>query len=358
MADGIENQTSAVHQASKASEKMAGSNGISAKVGLSARKVKELVDQSHKIEAIIDTIADFASQTNLLAINAAIETAHAGTQAYKLTEKLLDHQMISQCRLIDHILHMKGFDFTPNFWADVASRANINTICITDKEGAIVYSNDTKLIGWKFPDDPKAQAYVFRQLIHQKDGIVCQEPQKRSVDNRTFKFVGISRTDESGIVQVAFDSDTLTGFNVQLGGFAVVAEEVRKLANKSAEATQEIAAIVREMGVRISESVLITDGVSREIIGVSDELAHAIEIVSVVVASNQQSTGRLNSSSAEIMTMMESVAAASEENSAAAEEVSASTEEMTAQVNAVDASARSLQGMAGELQKAIDRFRL
>ncbi|MCR5536967.1 MAG: methyl-accepting chemotaxis protein [Succinivibrio sp.] len=43
-----------------------------------AEQIKELVDQSQKVGVIVQTIEDIASQTNLLALNAAIEAARAG----------------------------------------------------------------------------------------------------------------------------------------------------------------------------------------------------------------------------------------------------------------------------------------
>lgn len=55
-----------------------GMESIKAKVGLSAHKVQEMGQHSHQIGAIVETIDNIASQTNLLALNAAIEAARAG----------------------------------------------------------------------------------------------------------------------------------------------------------------------------------------------------------------------------------------------------------------------------------------
>lgn len=63
--------------AEKASEKM---EHINKMVDSTSEKIKSLMDKSNEIENIISVITAISSQTNLLALNAAIEAARAGEQ--------------------------------------------------------------------------------------------------------------------------------------------------------------------------------------------------------------------------------------------------------------------------------------
>ena len=55
-----------------------GMQSIQQKVNVSAEKIQEMGKRSQEIGAIVETIEDIANQTNLLALNAAIEAARAG----------------------------------------------------------------------------------------------------------------------------------------------------------------------------------------------------------------------------------------------------------------------------------------
>jgi methyl-accepting chemotaxis protein len=141
-------------------------------------------------------------------------------------------------------------------------------------------------------------------------------------------------------------------------GFAVVADEVRKLAERSRLATNEIAELVKNIQATVTESVDTSDRAAKEMETISGELTQVVESVSKVVEVNKEAVQRLGASAADVAQAVENIASVSEENGAAVEEVSASAEEMSAQSEEVTASAASLVEMAQTLQTTTAYFNL
>lgn len=130
-------------------------------------------------------------------------------------------------------------------------------------------------------------------------------------------------------------------------GFAVVAEEVRKLADGSARAAQEVAQIVQEIRAKISVTVQTMEKGAQTVGGVEDvsksagsaleqivtaieDVRHAVQDVVEAVQGNRDALAAVEQSLGEVSGTAESHAASAEEVSAAAEQQSAATEEMSA----------------------------
>jgi len=137
-------------------------------------------------------------------------------------------------------------------------------------------------------------------------------------------------------------------------GFAVVADEVRKLAERTTTATEEVARSIKEIQ---SE----TDGAVKTIEAGSQRVAKGVELAS----SAGDALGAIVSSSQNVAGMVQSIAAAAEQQSAASEQISRSVE----QINAVTLestqgaqqaaqAATQLSQQAEGLQTLVGRFKV
>ncbi len=242
-------------------ETLQGMQSIKSKVGASAEKVQEMGQRSGEIGAIVETIEDIASQTNLLALNAAIEAARAGE-------------------------HGKGFAVVADEVRKLAERS----------------SQATKEIGTLIGDIQNTVA----------DAVKAMDEGSREV--------------ELGVAS----------------------------ANRAGSALTEILSAAQAVN---TQAVLAGEAAGK-MNAFASELVSAVDSVSAVVEENTAATEEMAANSTEVTQAIESIASVSEENSAAIEEVSASAEEMSAQVEEVTDSARSLAELAQELQKVVNRFKL
>lgn len=242
-------------------ETISGMQAIKNKVGISASKVQEMGNRSDQIGTIVETIDDIASQTNLLALNAAIEAARAGE-------------------------HGKGFAVVADEVRKLAERS----------------SSSTKEIA---------------SLIHGIQKILAETMSAMQDGTREVE-LGVARANQAD-----------AALNNILKAVGIVNGQVEQIASASLQITHS-----------------------------SGELVRAVETVAVVIEENMAVTEQMTGNSHSVSQAIKSIARVSEENSASIEEVTANTEEMTAQVEEVSASAQSLADMARVLQEVVAQFHL
>jgi len=179
-------------------------------------------------------------------------------------------------------------------------------------------------------------------------------------------------------------------------GFAVVAEEVRKLAENSAQAAQQIATLITQIrqdtrnavesmeraSRRVEEGVTQGEQVTQSFMRILRAVETSIASLGNLASTFERSRAiqeTLQSRSHEVESLSEdnarevrevaqavstiterinAVAAISEENAASSQEVSASTEEQSASLEELTSAVEALARLAEELRNLVDRFQI
>ncbi|OPH60268.1 hypothetical protein BC351_17370 [Paenibacillus ferrarius] len=130
-------------------------------------------------------------------------------------------------------------------------------------------------------------------------------------------------------------------------GFAVVAEEVRKLAERSGEATKQIAIIIKGMQTNtdlsvkaVSEAADLSERTGIQFDNIVHMVANTAQQVSEIAAASEEQSAQ----SEEVLTYIQNIAAVSQQSAAAAEETASSSQ--------------SLARLADDLNQSVSNFKV
>ena len=242
-------------------ETVKGMENIKKTMDVVSGKVNGLGERSKEIGKIVSAIDDIADQTNLLALNAAVEAARAGEQG-------------------------RGFAVVADEVRKLAERSSIATKEIADLIGGI-------------------QGGVA-------DTISAMEKGTKEVDS----------------------------------GY--------ELANKAGQALDDILGRTKDVGMQVEQ----ISSAAEELTAMSTEMVKLSDNISAIVEENTAATEEMAATAKQVSKSVEGVAGVAEENSAATEQISAAAEEISAQVEEIVASGSTLQGMAGDFDKLVARWKL
>ncbi|MCX7709226.1 MAG: methyl-accepting chemotaxis protein [Clostridia bacterium] len=151
-------------------------------------------------------------------------------------------------------------------------------------------------------------------------------------------------------------------------GFAIVAEEVRKLAEQSMNATKEISGIITDTQEQTEKTVKQTQITEKIIESQTKSVSETIATFKQIAAHIEVLAGRIERIIGEIdvmqensrntITVIHNVSSVSEQTAAASEEITASTEQQLASIEGFTISAQELNETAQQLFNLISKFKI
>jgi methyl-accepting chemotaxis protein len=151
-------------------------------------------------------------------------------------------------------------------------------------------------------------------------------------------------------------------------GFAVVADEVRKLAEESQTAAGSIAGLIADIQTETSRVVeVVEEGAQRTEQGSAvveqareafQAIGSSVEDVTVRVGAIAAAVEQIAAAARQMGERMTEVASVAEQSSASSEQVSASTQQTSASTQEIAASAQELARTAADLETLVARFTL
>jgi methyl-accepting chemotaxis protein len=214
----------------------------------------------------------------------------------------------------------------------------------------------------------------------QVDECITDLQESAKIVNSTIQSLSVKSDDIQSVVELIStiaDQTNLLALNAAIEsaragehgrGFAVVSEEIRKLAEKSGQSTKEISKLIADIRKEINIAVEATQRSYSAVEMTADRSKIAGDSLSKISGSSStilsnvlqlvESSKSINDAINTVGSTMETMASVTEETSASSEEVSASTEEQSAALEEITASSRALADMAQQLMGLVARFKV
>lgn len=189
-------------------------NEIKQMVGDASEKVKEMSKHSDMISSIVETIEDIASQTNLLALNAAIEAARAGE-------------------------HGKGFAVVADEVRKLAEKSSLSA-----KEIAGLVVTIQKSIG----EAVKSMAQSDTEVAN---GVIQADKTNQALNN-------IQQAADQVYKRVNEISESAGSIATQASQMASAVENIASVTEENTSATEEVNASVEEINAEMEEMADLT----------------------------------------------------------------------------------------------------
>ena len=190
----------------------------------------------------IKSVQGIANKTNLLAINASIETIHASDLLASF-EEIVSSNLFIQAKILAQILEYDP-DFLCQDGVKLAKECGMEEFFITDGDGIVRFTN---LPAW---NNAHLSSSDILRILKDPELEIALPATGNGMESEQYKVVGIARKDQSGLIQISSHFVRPKG-QLAIDGFGVVAKEAKRLADVSKEISAKITSLTNEMGEKI-----------------------------------------------------------------------------------------------------------
>ena len=144
----------------------------------------------------------------MLCTGAALNGATVADSLSPSTDELVSKHMVAEAMLTSQFIDAAlragmSQDEINAVLTKIAEQSIISEFWVSDEGGNIEFTNFPD-VDFKFPTDSSgtSQAASFAVLLDGSETVVVQEWMERELDGKSYKYVGVSGTDKSRIVQI------------------------------------------------------------------------------------------------------------------------------------------------------------
>ncbi len=138
-------------------------------------------------------------------------------------EQVISDQMVAQATILAHFIGVaEQAGLRPEEINErlrrIVDQTTLDELWITDERG-YAYLHNIESVEFTFSPDPneQPQAHKFWPLLGGDKKVVVQEAMKREIDERIFKYVGVTGIDKPRIVEVGYEADYLNSLADRIG---------------------------------------------------------------------------------------------------------------------------------------------
>ncbi|MBU3113533.1 methyl-accepting chemotaxis protein [Clostridium lacusfryxellense] len=140
-------------------------------------------------------------------MNTLIDSINGNNETRKIVEDELNSKNIALSKSIAELIAVDKSILSTDKMLELANKLKVSEIHVTDDKGILTNGSIKGFIGFDF--NSSDQTKPFLKIINDKELTIAQEPSLRGTDKTLFQYIGVSRIDKPGIVQVGIEPKTI-----------------------------------------------------------------------------------------------------------------------------------------------------